>query len=323
MTTPTTATGKAGNLWPVLLAMGLGGLVALQSRTNSEFAKRSGDPFFASAASFSVGTVLITILVAVIPSGRRGVARAWHAFRHQGQPFWLFLGGLSGSWLVLCQTFTVGPLGVALFTVAIVAGQTSSGLLLDRVGMGNMPTKPFTARRLFGAGLALVAVLVAAVPRLRQDLPIVLMLLPLIAGCLMAYQQAANGQVRHLSSSMLAATFINFQVGGAVLVGIFVVRWLLQLGHTTYPTTWWLYSGGFVGLAYIGLNTLVVRLVGVLVTVMASLCGQLAASIVVDQLWPGGSGHVTTLTVVGAALTLIAVLIASQPSRLPWRRRPR
>lgn len=321
MSTSSSPAEKVNTVFPVLLAIVLGASVALQSRTNSELAKRSGDPFFASAASFSVGTVLITLAVALLPAGRRGLHRAWHAFRHDRQPFWLFLGGLSGSWLVLTQTFTVGPLGVALFTVAIVAGQTSSGLLIDRIGMGNMPAKPFTARRLVGAALALIAVLIAAVPRLRQDIPLVLMVLPLIAGCLMAYQQAANGQVRHLSNSMLAATFINFQIGGAVLVGIFVVRALLHLGHTSYPTTWWLYSGGLVGLAYIAGNTIVVRMVGVLVTVMSSLCGQLAASIALDLVWPGGSGHVTGLTIVGAALTLLAVTIASQPTRLPWRRR--
>lgn len=320
MTIPTPATAKASTLWPVLLAMVLGASVALQSRTNSELANRSGDPFWAAASSFSVGTVLIVAAVLFLPAGRRGVRRAWQVFVHDRQPWWLLLGGLSGTWLVLCQTFTVGPLGVALFTVAIVAGQTSSGLVLDRIGIGLSP-KPFTPRRVFGAGLAFLAVLVAAVPRLRDDLPLVLMVAPLLAGCLMAFQQAVNGQVRHLSQSMLAATFVNFMVGGSVLVAIFVVRTALQIGHTNYPTTWWLYSGGLVGLAYIALNTLVVRLVGVLVTVMAALSGQLVASIAMDQFWPGGSGHVTALTVIGAVLTLVAVLIASQPSRLPWRRR--
>ena len=42
----------------------------------------------------------------------------------------------SAPFFVFAQSFTVGLLGVALFTVAAVTGQTLSGLLVDRIGIG-------------------------------------------------------------------------------------------------------------------------------------------------------------------------------------------
>ena len=62
------------------------------------------------------------------------------------------------SFLVLSQGLAAAALGVALFTVAVVAGQTISGLVLDRVGIGPGGRRPLTAARLVGALLALGAV---------------------------------------------------------------------------------------------------------------------------------------------------------------------
>ena len=45
-------------------------------------------------------------------------------------------GGLGGAMYVASQSITVATLGVALFTVCIVAGQTGNSLLVDRLGLG-------------------------------------------------------------------------------------------------------------------------------------------------------------------------------------------
>ena len=49
---------------------------------------------------------------------------------------WQLLGGVAGASLVASQGITVGTIGVALFVVAVVAGQTSSGLAVDHAGLG-------------------------------------------------------------------------------------------------------------------------------------------------------------------------------------------
>ena len=59
------------------------------------------------------------------------------------------LGGLFGAFLVATQGLTVGTIGVALFSVAITAGQASSGLIVDHFGIGPSGHQPFSypARR--------------------------------------------------------------------------------------------------------------------------------------------------------------------------------
>ena len=54
-------------------------------------------------------------------------------------------GGFGGAIFVASQSVTVSTLGVAMFTVCIVAGQTGISLLVDRLGSPRAEA-PFTAR---------------------------------------------------------------------------------------------------------------------------------------------------------------------------------
>ena len=59
----------------------------------------------------------------------------------------------------------MGLLGVALFTVATVTGQTLSGLLVDRLGIGPAGKKSITGIRVLGSVLTIAAVAWAVSPR--------------------------------------------------------------------------------------------------------------------------------------------------------------
>src|SRR5699024_9978870 len=82
------------------------------------------------------------------------------------QPWWILVGGVCGGALVLSQGLTVATLGAALFTVAVVAGQSSSGLAVDRAGLGPASAMHLTWTRVLGAGLTAVAVVIAVSDRL-------------------------------------------------------------------------------------------------------------------------------------------------------------
>ncbi len=56
---------------------------------------------------------------------------------------------------------------------------------------------------------------------------------------------------------------------------------------------------------------MIVRTLGVLVMGLALLAGQLAAAVAFDVLTPLPGERIGPLTVVGAALTLVAVLVAA------------
>jgi transporter family-2 protein len=72
---------------------------------------------------------------------------------------------------------------------------------------------------------------------------------------------------------------------------------------------------GAFGLVYIATVAWVVRTVGVLVTSLLTLVGLLAGSVVMDLVAPTAGSAVTWQLLAGVALTWLAVLLASRPSR--------
>jgi transporter family-2 protein len=228
------------------------------------------------------------------------------------------LAGCIGAFFVFAQSFTVGLLGVALFTVAAVTGQTLSGLLVDRRGIGPAGKRPITGIRVLGSVLTVAAVAWAVSPRfsagdsgLQLLVPV---LLPLLAGFLMSFQQAMNGTATVHYGTPIAATLVNFIAGAALLW----VAWLIKLAvagaGNPLPAQWWYYLGGPLGCIFIGIGALLVRSLGVLVTGLGMIAGQLLGSLGLDLILPVPGTVITLPTVLGTVLTLGAIVLAT----LPW-----
>lgn len=318
MTPPPVPTDRTPARLTIALAAAFvgGGLVALQSRLNGELGQRLGDGFLAAFLSFGSGLIVLSIAMLVFRPGRTGARRLVAAVRERRIPWWLVLGGAGGAFFVLGQGLTVGLLGVALFTVAVVCGQTISSLVLDHRGLALMARTPATPRRIVGAALAVVAVGIAVSDRLRPDAPWAALVIPLIAGALVGWQASVNGQVRHVSGSALTATFGNFLVGTAVLGIALLVHLGIAGWHVEFPPQWWLYTGGVIGCVFIAAQSIIVRTTGVLLMGLALLAGQLVASVVADLVVPVEGVDLHVVTVAGTALVLVAVVIAA----VPWGR---
>jgi transporter family-2 protein len=297
----------------VAFATGVG--VALQSRINGELGQKLDDGFFAAIISFGSGFVALAIAALFWRPGRRGMGRVVTALRTRSIPWWYVVGGSAGAFFVLTQSLVVGLVGVALFTVGVVAGQTVSSLLIDRRGLGTMGPKPVTWRRLVGAVVALAAVVLAAWSELHGDLPFWVLIFPFLAGLGVGGQGAVNGQVRAVAGSAFTATFGNFLVGTALLLVAAVIHTAIVGWPAHFPAVPWLYFGGAVGIVFIAVQTIIVRMTGVLLMGLAVLSGQLVTAVVFDLVAPVQSHPIAPLTVLGAALTLAAVVIAAVPGR--------
>lgn len=307
----------------LLAAFGTGVLVALQSRINGELGQRLGDGFFAAFISFGSGFVILAIASLFWRPGRRGIARVASAVRTRRIPWWYVVGGSAGAFFVLTQSLVVGLVGVALFTVGVVAGQTVSSLLVDRRGIGTMPPKAMTPQRLIGAMLALAAVVLAASSELRPGISLWVLVVPFAAGLGVGWQQAVNGQVKALAESAFTATFGNFLVGTLLLLVAVVVHTVSVGWPAHFPATPWLYLGGTVGAAFIAGQAAIVRSTGVLLLGLAVLSGQLLTAVVVDLVAPVQAHPIAVVTMLGAALTLVAVVVAAIPRRPRAARRAR
>ncbi|WP_066039445.1 DMT family transporter [Herbiconiux solani] len=315
-------TPRAGRL-PLWVAVGVavvcGILMATQSRINGEFGRRLGDGFTAAAISFTVGLVIVAVIVALMPSARVGARRAVGEVRAGRLPGWMLLAGFGGGVFVLTQGLASALVGVSLFTVAFIGGQTISGLVVDRVGIGPGGRRLFTVRRVLGAAIAFGVVVWSVSVHIDPAVPVWLLALPFVAGVAQAVQQAANGRVAAASGSAVSSTLFNFIAGSGLLIVIALVHALIVGGLppiAAYPGDWWLYLGGPLGVVFIfGLAT-AVRVTGVLLLGLCSITGQLLGSIAIDLVAPGVGHTVDWTTPIAAVLVVVAVLVVSLPSRV-------
>lgn len=303
---------------PVALggAVAIGVMTAIQARINGVLGVRVDDGIVAGFVSFSVGLLALAVVIICLPSARRGVARLRDGIRQQTIPFWMLLGGACGALTVSTQGLTAGVLGVSLFTVGVVAGQTVHGLVLDRIGFGPAGVVAVTPGRVLGGLLALAAVGISLSGDVLASAPLWMLLLPFAAGVGIAWQAATNGRLAQRARSPLAATLMSFIAGTVVLALASGVSIAFRGAPAALPTEPWLYLGGFLGAAYILLGTFIVAQTGVLLMGLGSVLGQLVTSVVIDLLWPPAAGPA-----LWQVLAMVVVAVGSVVVAVPWRRR--
>lgn len=303
------------------LAVLAGTAIPAQARVNGALREELNDGLAAALVSFTVGLVLMIIISALLPRGRAGAAQLLPALRERRFPRYYVLAGAIGGYFVLSQTLTVAVLGVAVFTVAAVAGQTMTGLVVDRLGIGPAGKKALTVMRVVGAALTIAAVAWAVSPKLSGAssasellLPV---LLPLTAGMLMSFQQAMNGTTGMHYGTPITATLVNFIAGSAVLLLFWLGKVAVSGFGNPLPGEWYLYLGGPLGCVFIGLSALLVRSLGVLLTSLGMIGGQLVGSLLLDLFLPAPGSVVVAATVLGTLLTLAAIVLATLPWNMP------
>ncbi len=288
------------------VAVGCGALVALQQRLNGGLKEALGDAVLAAVVSFGSGLVTVAAVAAV----RRSSRRALPVVRHQ--PRWSLLGGLGGASLVAVGASAAPEIGVALLTVALVGGQTVGGLVVDGAGVAPGGRRALTPYRALGAGLCLAAIVISTSGQAVHPRPLLLVLV-VLAGLLTAAQQALNGRLRQATGDAAVATLVNFVVGTlALLVGLAVRQLVVGVHVDHWPGQWWLYAGGLLGACFVAAAAVVVRQLGVLRFGLAVTAGQLVGALVLDATVPERGHGVALPTVVGAAVTLVAVAVSGR-----------
>lgn len=316
------------------MAVAAGLAIPVQGRINGALGTRLNDGIAAATVSFTTGLILMVVLCLILPKGRAGVAQILPAVKERRFPPIYVMAGSIGALFVFAQSLTIGLLGVALFTVATITGQTLSGLLVDRLGIGPAGKRSVTGIRILGSLLTIAAVTWAVSPRFGTQgaaatgqagagagvsepgqllLPL---LLPVLAGFFISFQQAMNGTATVHYGTPLAATLVNFISGTVVLWLAWLVKLAVLGAGNALPAEWWYYLGGPMGCVFIGLGALLVRSLGVLVTGLGMIAGQLLGSLGLDVAFPTPGTVIALPTVLGTLLTLGAIVLAT----LPWPR---
>jgi len=310
---------KSGNWLFVVFAIAIASLNSLQARVNAELGFITGDGLLSAFLSIFSGFVILILVMIFSARARTALAMVPELLRTKRLAWWHLLGGASGAFYAVAQTTTGILLGVALFSVAIVSGQTLSSALADRYGIGPSGVHKLTPPRILGTALVLVAVIVSVGGQLNADFSVWVAFVPFIAGFMFGLQLAVNGRVRKETASVAASTFINFGVAAVLLFVLVAIKSLFEPLPESLPADLWLYTGGVLGSMFIAGSAFVVGRIGVLVLGVSVVAGQLMGATVIDILAPSPLHPLTLSTIAGVVLAIIAVAISSAN----WRRKIR
>lgn len=310
----------------VALAFASGLCFPFQSRANGGLAEVLGSGTAAATVSFGGGLILLMIGALAVPGFRRATVALRDAAGASQFPRWYLCAGVLGAILVFAQSTAVPMIGVALVSVAVIAGQTTSGLAVDRLGFGTGMPRPLSGDRVAGVVITIVAVGWSVAGSVKPEtgwFALLVVLLPLVAGVGNGFQQAMNGAITRATGHPFAATFANFTAGTVALGAALALQAPFVHFGGTGPLQWWMFMGGPLGIVFIAASAYLVPRVGVLLVTVTVVAGQLFGSLLIDLVFPTSASEVSPMIVGVLALTVIAVAMTSGLIRSLWaRRRP-
>jgi transporter family-2 protein len=137
----------------------------------------------------------------------------------------------------------------------------------------------------------------------------------LIVGASLASQAGLNAQLRVALSSPIQAAFISFLVGTLIL-GILCLyqgqAWFTKGSLSSVP--WWAWFGGALGAFNIAMSIFLAPKLGAVAFTVSIICGQIIASLVLDQNgWLGFPKIELTLNrALGATLIILGMLLVAK-----------
>ena len=290
-------------------------LIVMQSRINGELSLLMGDSLEAALVSFGTGLIFVSLISFVREDVRAGYRDIFKASKLKQLPSWRLGAGVLGASFVAISTHVVPNAGVALFTVASLAGQTTISLWVDHIGVAGGVKTVITKRRVIAAFITVSAVIVSAWDRFAMsDFSILAITLAVFAGSTVGIQRALNGQINSFSKKSFATSQLNFITGTAFLLLLLVLRSAFT-DHSIMnftPGPWWVFLGGPIGVIYIAFTALAVQYLGVLEFTLFSVGGMLVGSLLLDLFLPTHGTQISPYLIAGIFLTYLGVIANGQ-----------
>ena len=148
--------GSATVLWSCA-GIAFGMCSAVQTALLGKLGVALGSPVKASLASFAVGLISLAIVVAFVDR----TYSLGDALK-KGNPWWMWVGGLLGATLVMCNAYLSAHIGTGMTVMLVLLGQVGGGLLVDRFGLLGVPRKPVAGIQYVGVLVAIVGIVLKA-----------------------------------------------------------------------------------------------------------------------------------------------------------------
>jgi transporter family-2 protein len=298
-----------------LLSTLSGVLIVVQSRINGELSLLMGDSLEAALVSFVTGLIFVSLISLVRADVRAGYRDIFEASKSKLLPSWRLGAGVLGASFVAVSTHVVPIAGVALFTVASLAGQTAISLWVDHIGVAGGVKTVITKRRVIAAFITVSAVIVSAWDRfIMSDFSVLAITLAVLAGSAVGVQRALNGQINSFSKKSFATSQLNFITGTTFLLLLLLLRSAFTdhsiMNFISGP--WWVFLGGSIGVIYIAFTALAVQHLGVLNFTLYSVGGMLIGSLLLDVFVPTQGTQISPYLITGIFLTYLGVIVNGQ-----------
>jgi transporter family-2 protein len=135
----------------ILMALALGAVLPMQAAINARLAKTAGNPVMAAFISFAVGTIALMIFLLI-------TGQFQFKFISSSLPWWIWTGGLLGTFFVAGIVVLLPRLGVTLSFSLVLAGQMFAAILFDQFGWLGVAVREISPGKIIGAVLLIIGV---------------------------------------------------------------------------------------------------------------------------------------------------------------------
>ncbi|PWT76473.1 MAG: hypothetical protein C5B59_06375 [Bacteroidetes bacterium] len=136
----------------IVMALALGAILPIQAAINTRLSKAVSSSVVAAFVSFAVGTIALFLFLFFT----RQIHFQSLPFRQS--PWWLWTGGILGTFFVAGIVVLLPRLGVALSFSLVLAGQMAVAILFDHFGWLGTTVREISPGKILGAALLVVGV---------------------------------------------------------------------------------------------------------------------------------------------------------------------
>ena len=304
-----------------LLGIAAGSALSIQTAINARLRGYVKTPFLSAMAScFSSFVILVVLLLA------GGNARLFAGDTFNGASWWMFTGGVLGSFVLVGCIALFPILGAVQTTVLPIFGQIIMGVMADAFGWFGYERKMLSLAGAAGvillvAGIICTVILPGRLPgrsgKVKAGVApnrLFWQLIGILAGMASAAQAAVNGRLGVVTGSSLLASCISVGTVCTIVA-------LINLGQGNFKTLrhltgekppWWSLTGGLFGVCVVYLSAFAAPRIGTGMLMIFLVSGQLLFSILIQQFgWLGSERKkIRPIQWVGLVLIFTGVIMA-------------
>lgn len=276
----------------ILLAIMIGFIIPIQTAVNTRLSLNLKSPIFSSSISFIIGTIFLGIIVILSKSYVLVLSKTfWNL------PIWTWLGGIFGVVALTSNILLFPKIGGMQTVLMPLVGQIIMSSLIDCFGWFDSAVHSFSGLRFLGILISLIGIIIIVTnnkdkkysKRSSSKRKFKWVILGIAAGACISVQSSINARLGSLLSSTVLPTFISFLLGSIILVIILITANVTRgtksqiiLYIRTVPV--WSWSGGLLGAVFVLGNVFLVPQIGIGVSTISILLGQIICGVIIDQL---------------------------------------